>query len=139
MLFTRWARTARSKKSSKTHTRPSSPSPASTAFARSCAPLGRFLCPSRFVSFVSFSFLFFFLRLSSPFLVHLLRFSPLLLCLLSLETSSLSISICIPPSPQALCGISTGIFGYPLYKASTVACRVVRQWLESPSNQKKVA
>lgn len=39
---------------------------------------------------------------------------------------------------QALCGISTGIFGYPLYKASIVACRVVRAWLEKASNRKKV-
>eukprot|EP01119_Soliformovum_irregulare_P017361 TRINITY_DN5144_c0_g1_i2.p1 TRINITY_DN5144_c0_g1~~TRINITY_DN5144_c0_g1_i2.p1 ORF type:complete len:421 (+),score=115.36 TRINITY_DN5144_c0_g1_i2:52-1314(+) len=34
----------------------------------------------------------------------------------------------------ALCGISTGIFGYPLYDASHVALRVIREWLEVPEN-----
>jgi len=35
----------------------------------------------------------------------------------------------------ALCGISTGIFGYPLENASRIACETVRQWLEDESNR----
>eukprot|EP01127_Copromyxa_protea_P022911 TRINITY_DN844_c0_g1_i1.p1 TRINITY_DN844_c0_g1~~TRINITY_DN844_c0_g1_i1.p1 ORF type:complete len:497 (+),score=162.20 TRINITY_DN844_c0_g1_i1:1566-3056(+) len=38
----------------------------------------------------------------------------------------------------ALCGISTGIFGYPLYNASHVACRVVREWLEVEENRNAI-
>eukprot|EP00027_Filamoeba_sp_ATCC50430_P002488 CAMPEP_0168556936 /NCGR_PEP_ID=MMETSP0413-20121227/9151_1 /TAXON_ID=136452 /ORGANISM="Filamoeba nolandi, Strain NC-AS-23-1" /LENGTH=395 /DNA_ID=CAMNT_0008587921 /DNA_START=145 /DNA_END=1332 /DNA_ORIENTATION=- len=38
----------------------------------------------------------------------------------------------------AFCGISTGIYGYPLYKASHVACKVIRDWLEIPENRDKV-
>jgi len=34
------------------------------------------------------------------------------------------------------CGVSTGIFGYPLYNASRVALRTVRQWLEKDDNRK---
>ena len=34
----------------------------------------------------------------------------------------------------ALCGISSGIYGYPLYAASHVACNTVRSWLEQPEN-----
>jgi len=38
----------------------------------------------------------------------------------------------------AFCGISTGIFGYPLYDASHVACRTVRKWMDNPENLAKV-
>jgi len=38
----------------------------------------------------------------------------------------------------AFCGISTGIFGYPLYSASHVACRTIRKWMENPDNLAKV-
>jgi O-acetyl-ADP-ribose deacetylase (regulator of RNase III) len=38
----------------------------------------------------------------------------------------------------ALCGISTGIFGYPLEAASRVACETVRTWLEDESNRNGV-
>jgi len=34
----------------------------------------------------------------------------------------------------AICGISTGIFGYPLEPASRIACATVRKWLEIPEN-----
>eukprot|EP01126_Amoeba_proteus_P036561 TRINITY_DN3732_c0_g2_i9.p1 TRINITY_DN3732_c0_g2~~TRINITY_DN3732_c0_g2_i9.p1 ORF type:complete len:374 (-),score=87.81 TRINITY_DN3732_c0_g2_i9:367-1488(-) len=36
------------------------------------------------------------------------------------------------------CGISTGIFGYPLYSASRVALETTRKWLERDSNHEKV-
>jgi len=38
----------------------------------------------------------------------------------------------------ALCGISSGIYGYPLYAASHVALNTVRKWLEVKENRKKV-
>jgi len=38
----------------------------------------------------------------------------------------------------ALCGISTGIYGYPTYKATHVALRTVRKWLEKGNNKDKV-
>jgi len=38
----------------------------------------------------------------------------------------------------AFCGISTGIFGYPLYQASHLALRSIRLWLEKSGNRKKV-
>jgi O-acetyl-ADP-ribose deacetylase (regulator of RNase III) len=38
----------------------------------------------------------------------------------------------------AICGISTGIYGYPLYAASHVALKTVREWLEDKDNRKKV-
>lgn len=31
----------------------------------------------------------------------------------------------------ALCGLSTGIFGYPLVEASIIAVKTVREWLEA--------
>jgi len=34
----------------------------------------------------------------------------------------------------AFCGIATGIFGFPLYPATRIACRIVREWLEKPEN-----
>uniref|UniRef100_A0A6B2L6B1 Macro domain-containing protein n=1 Tax=Arcella intermedia TaxID=1963864 RepID=A0A6B2L6B1_9EUKA len=34
----------------------------------------------------------------------------------------------------AFCGISTGIFGYPLYEATNIACKVIRKWMEVPQN-----
>jgi len=34
----------------------------------------------------------------------------------------------------ALCGVSTGIFGYPLVPASRIALQVVREWLETDDN-----
>jgi len=36
----------------------------------------------------------------------------------------------------AFCGVSTGIFGFPLYPASNIALKVIRTWLEK--NYKKV-
>ena len=38
----------------------------------------------------------------------------------------------------ALCGISTGIYGYPLYDASHVALHSVRSWLENKKNLESV-
>eukprot|EP01115_Flamella_aegyptia_P007545 TRINITY_DN31481_c0_g1_i1.p1 TRINITY_DN31481_c0_g1~~TRINITY_DN31481_c0_g1_i1.p1 ORF type:complete len:355 (-),score=121.68 TRINITY_DN31481_c0_g1_i1:28-1092(-) len=38
----------------------------------------------------------------------------------------------------AFCGISTGIYGYPLYKASHVALHVIRKWLEVEANRNSV-
>jgi len=38
----------------------------------------------------------------------------------------------------AFCGISSGIFGYPLYAASHVALNTVRKWLEDKENRKRV-
>jgi O-acetyl-ADP-ribose deacetylase (regulator of RNase III) len=38
----------------------------------------------------------------------------------------------------AICGISTGIYGYPLENACHVALQTVRQWLEVPENRAKV-
>jgi len=38
----------------------------------------------------------------------------------------------------AFCGISTGIFGFPLYPATHIALHAIREWLEVPKNQKKV-
>jgi len=37
-----------------------------------------------------------------------------------------------------LCGISTGIFGYPLEPASRIACETVRRWLEVPENLESI-
>jgi len=34
----------------------------------------------------------------------------------------------------ALCGVSTGIFGYPLVPASRIALQIVREWLETDDN-----
>jgi len=41
-------------------------------------------------------------------------------------------------STIALCGISTGIYGYPLYAASHVALDSIRKWLENEENRNKV-
>ena len=38
---------------------------------------------------------------------------------------------------QAFCGISTGIYGYPLYEASHIALKTVRRWLEEGDNRTK--
>jgi len=38
----------------------------------------------------------------------------------------------------AFCGISTGIFGFPLYPASRIALETVRKWLEKDDNKNKV-
>jgi len=38
----------------------------------------------------------------------------------------------------ALCGVSTGIYGYPLEKASEVACQTVREWLEEDEHWEKI-
>ena len=38
----------------------------------------------------------------------------------------------------AFCCISTGIYGYPNWKAAHVALRTVRMWLETPGNASKV-
>eukprot|EP01128_Nolandella_sp_AFSM9_P007350 TRINITY_DN39_c0_g1_i2.p1 TRINITY_DN39_c0_g1~~TRINITY_DN39_c0_g1_i2.p1 ORF type:complete len:334 (-),score=92.57 TRINITY_DN39_c0_g1_i2:58-1059(-) len=38
----------------------------------------------------------------------------------------------------AFCGVSTGIFGYPLENASRVALEVVREWCEVPGNLDKI-
>jgi O-acetyl-ADP-ribose deacetylase (regulator of RNase III) len=38
----------------------------------------------------------------------------------------------------AFCGISTGIYGYPLYSASRIALRVVREWLQNDENRKNI-
>jgi O-acetyl-ADP-ribose deacetylase (regulator of RNase III) len=38
----------------------------------------------------------------------------------------------------AFCGISTGIFGYPLLEASIIACKTVRKWMENPENLAKI-
>ena len=38
----------------------------------------------------------------------------------------------------AICGISTGIFGYPVEKAARVALGTVRAWLQRPENRKRV-
>jgi len=38
----------------------------------------------------------------------------------------------------ALCGISTGIFGYPLEAASRIACDTIRKWLDVPGNADKI-
>lgn len=35
----------------------------------------------------------------------------------------------------ALCGVSTGIYGYPVEKAAEVALRTVRNWLSHPKNR----
>jgi len=35
------------------------------------------------------------------------------------------------------CGISTGIFGYPLYEASIIALKIIRAFLEDPNNLAK--
>lgn len=40
-------------------------------------------------------------------------------------------------SSIALCGVSTGIYGYPLENATHVALNTVRQWLEEPKNREK--
>jgi len=37
----------------------------------------------------------------------------------------------------AFCGISTGIYGYPLYEASHIALKTVRRWLEEGDNRTK--
>lgn len=39
---------------------------------------------------------------------------------------------------KAFCGISTGIFGYPLYMAMRVALKTVREWLGKEGNAAKV-
>lgn len=39
---------------------------------------------------------------------------------------------------QSPCGISTGIYGYPLYSASRIALRVVREWLQNDENRKNI-
>eukprot|EP01090_Pellita_catalonica_P017205 TRINITY_DN513_c0_g1_i1.p1 TRINITY_DN513_c0_g1~~TRINITY_DN513_c0_g1_i1.p1 ORF type:complete len:462 (-),score=118.48 TRINITY_DN513_c0_g1_i1:18-1403(-) len=38
----------------------------------------------------------------------------------------------------AFCGISSGIYGYPLYEASRVALDTIRKWLETGDNKDKV-
>lgn len=38
----------------------------------------------------------------------------------------------------AVCGISTGIYGYPVEKAARVALGTVRRWLEHPANRRRV-
>ena len=38
----------------------------------------------------------------------------------------------------ALCGISTGIYGYPVQLAAHIALSEVRKWLDVPENRKKV-
>jgi hypothetical protein len=38
----------------------------------------------------------------------------------------------------AFCGISTGIYGYPLEPATRIAVSVVREWLETDDNKSKV-
>ncbi|KAL0222631.1 hypothetical protein RCL1_002485 [Eukaryota sp. TZLM3-RCL] len=38
----------------------------------------------------------------------------------------------------AFCGISTGIYGYPVRKACNVALSTIRRWLSNPHNQEKV-
>jgi len=38
----------------------------------------------------------------------------------------------------ALCGISTGIYGYPLYAATHVALNTLREWLNDEQNRSKV-
>jgi len=38
----------------------------------------------------------------------------------------------------ALCGVSTGIYGYPLYPATHVALRTARRWLDDAANFEKV-
>lgn len=43
----------------------------------------------------------------------------------------------IPLQYQAFCGISTGIYGYPLYAASHVALKTVRRWLNQGDNRTK--
>lgn len=37
------------------------------------------------------------------------------------------------------CGVSTGIFGYPLYPASHIALKTIRDWLEQDNNRDKVS
>jgi len=41
-------------------------------------------------------------------------------------------------STVAICGISTGIYGYPVEKAARVALGTVRSWLQNPENRKCV-
>jgi len=36
------------------------------------------------------------------------------------------------------CGISTGIYGYPLFPASQIALKTIRIWLETDNNREKV-
>jgi O-acetyl-ADP-ribose deacetylase (regulator of RNase III) len=38
----------------------------------------------------------------------------------------------------AFCGVSTGIFGFPLYPASRIAIEVTRKWLEEGDHKDKV-
>jgi len=38
----------------------------------------------------------------------------------------------------AFCGISSGIYGYPLFAASHIALHTIRKWLEVKENRKKV-
>jgi len=38
----------------------------------------------------------------------------------------------------AFCGVSTGIYGYPLYPAARIALSTVRKWLEKDDNKNKV-
>ncbi|KAL0237889.1 hypothetical protein GEMRC1_012363 [Eukaryota sp. GEM-RC1] len=38
----------------------------------------------------------------------------------------------------AFCGISTGIYGYPINNAVHIALKTVREWLENPENLEKV-
>lgn len=38
---------------------------------------------------------------------------------------------------KAFCGISTGIYGYPLYPASEVALETIRRWLDKDDNRTK--
>lgn len=41
-------------------------------------------------------------------------------------------------SPQALCGVSTGIYGYPGEAATKVALNAVRTWLQTGDNLRKL-
>lgn len=52
---------------------------------------------------------------------------------------SFTIHSCFSPSPQAFPSISTGAYGYPVERASLVACRAIHHWLSNhPEDARKV-
>eukprot|EP01118_Nematostelium_gracile_P009448 TRINITY_DN3189_c0_g1_i1.p1 TRINITY_DN3189_c0_g1~~TRINITY_DN3189_c0_g1_i1.p1 ORF type:complete len:474 (+),score=178.09 TRINITY_DN3189_c0_g1_i1:79-1422(+) len=57
--------------------------------------------------------------------------------LIQAYTNSLEVAAKHDVKSIALCGISSGIYGYPLYPATHVAMNTVRKWLEKKENLKK--
>jgi len=52
--------------------------------------------------------------------------------------SSLQLAVQNNIKTVIFCGISSGIFGYPLYEASTIGLKTVRDWLGKDDNRNKV-